>query len=160
MLPTRRVSRRARLRVHVMADGPTVYRAEMWLRPGPLGPPMHRHPGFEERVRVQSGRLRIRQGEHTRRLRRGDEGVIPPGEWHNLANRWIRPARFITEVRPAGSFRTFFDGLSALSAGIPRPAAVAVLFRRHRAEIELRPLARLTVATVAVVASRFRRATR
>jgi hypothetical protein len=107
---------------------------------------MHRHPGFEERMRVGAGRLTVRFEDGARHLGPGDEElVVEPGRWHTAFNRSRASVRFDVEVRPAGGFRGFFDGLARWTLGVPNPTRVAALFWRHRHEVEVRGVAELAV---------------
>jgi hypothetical protein len=107
---------------------------------------MHRHPGFEERMRVEGGRLTVRFEDGARHLGPGDgQLVVEPGRWHTAFNRSRTTVRFDVEVRPPGRLREFFDGLARWTVGVPNPTRVADLFWRHRHEVELRGVAKVAV---------------
>ena len=138
-----------RLVARVVRDDPQVCRVDMTLRSSLLRPPVHRHPGREERIDVREGTLTVRLGATSRRLGPGQGVVVRPGAWHTSYNRSHRPARFVIEVRPGAGLAAFFEGLAVLVSGPPRPVALISLFARHAAAVELRAPAAAAVRLLA-----------
>jgi mannose-6-phosphate isomerase-like protein (cupin superfamily) len=100
--------------------------------------PLHFHHVSEERFKVTAGRLGVALDKKTSReyLEPGQEITIPPDRVHAFWNAGDGELRFVTEIRPAGNFRLYWETVFGLAAdgkvndrGIPSALQVAVLLR-------------------------------
>ncbi len=73
------------------------------------GNPLHVNPHQEEYFKAVSGTLGVQVGDKHRRLRDGEEAVVPPGTPHRWWNEDEEGARVLVELRPALNTEIFFE---------------------------------------------------
>ena len=81
---------------------------------GTGGPPVHLHPGAEERYEVLDGGLEVLVGGTWRTLGPGEEAVVPPGTPHTVRALPGTGARVVNTHRPALEYEEFFRHLHRL----------------------------------------------
>jgi quercetin dioxygenase-like cupin family protein len=95
------------------------------------GPPLHVHHDRDETLHVQSGRFKVRVGEHEHILETGGFIYMPMGQPHAFLNLTDEPAELIILFVPGGG-HTFFEELApATRTANPDRAAIAAIFERH-----------------------------
>jgi mannose-6-phosphate isomerase-like protein (cupin superfamily) len=128
--------------------GGELVRCRIRSAPGRPAPPVHSHPGQEERFTVERGRMGYVLG--TRRLAAspGEVVVVPAGTNHTFWNAGDGEMSVVTEIRPALHFEDFVETIhilirdSRLPAGGKRanPLLLAVVANEFRAEWRLTKL--------------------
>ena len=89
--------------------------AELFVSPRG-GNPLHVHPRQEEYFKAVSGTLGVQVGQEHRRLREGEEAVVPPGTPHRWWNESDdKEAHVLVELRPALNSEIFFETLYGLA---------------------------------------------
>jgi quercetin dioxygenase-like cupin family protein len=89
--------------------------AELFVSPRG-GNPLHVHPRQEEYFKAVSGTFGVQLGQEHRRLREGEEAVVPPGTPHRWWNESDdEDARVLVELRPALNSEIFFETLYGLA---------------------------------------------
>ena len=137
------------------------------LEPGgfAVGKVDHVHPGQEERIAVEAGRLGVRIGGDEWTATPGTRFAVPPGSDHTIWNDGDEPARTTIELRPALETHRLFETLFGLARegktnawGLPGPLQLAVIADAYREEFALArvpvPLQR-ALATAAAPVGRF-----
>ena len=107
-------------------------------------PPLHKHPGQEERFEVLDGTLEVRVGRKRRSLTAGETIAIPAGTPHAMGG----DARVRWEIRPALATEEFLEAVCDPHA--PPTARLAAAWE-HRDEFRLTGPA----AALLMVAGRF-----
>jgi mannose-6-phosphate isomerase-like protein (cupin superfamily) len=114
------------------------------MPPRALAAPLHRHSREDEYSFVLEGRVGALLGEDVVYGEPGDLIFKPRGQWHTFWNAGSEPARILEVISPAGFERYFEEMVDLLKAGPPDPAALAALAARHRLEVDLESIPRLT----------------
>jgi mannose-6-phosphate isomerase-like protein (cupin superfamily) len=83
------------------------------------GPPLHRHD-FDEGFYVLEGELTFQLDDELSTAGPGEFVFVPRGAIHTLANRSVRPARYVLICTPAG-FERYFARIAAEQAGTEPP---------------------------------------
>lgn len=122
--------------------GGELVEVESTYQAGGQQPPVHYHPGQEERFEVLAGTVEILLGEGTRTLREGEVLTIPAGTSHSLWS--MTGGRVNWQTRPAGKTEAFFELVWGLARdgqvdrrGRPNLLQSAVLARAYRQEWRL-----------------------
>lgn len=110
----------------------------------------HVHPGQEERIAVEAGRLGVRIEGDEWTATPGTRFAIPSGTEHTIWNDGDEPVRTTIELRPGLETHHLFETLFGLARegktndwGLPGPLQLAVLADAYREEFAF---ARLPVA--------------
>lgn len=143
--------------ITILAEGSatTPMRFRMVLPQG-FGPPQERHPSQEEHFRVISGVLDLGDvdGKHVE-LRAGQTFTLPAATLHRPLNRYAEPVEFESTLIPglasAAMFRSIYSAVST-RRGFGLNVGLALIFDRHRAEIDFALPVRLTLRLLAHVA--------
>lgn len=115
----------------------------VYTKPTPSRPPVHYHPGQEERFEVLSGEVRVVIDGGERAYDEGEEFVVPPGVPHGM---WSEEAgtRLTWQIRPALKTEAFFETLWGLAAsgktgesGAPNLLQGALIAREYADEFRL-----------------------
>jgi quercetin dioxygenase-like cupin family protein len=131
----------------------------VYTKPTPSRPPVHYHPGQEERFEVLSGELRVLIDGEARTLGEGETLLVPPGTTHSM---WAEAegVRVNWQTRPALETEAFFETISGLSRdaktggkGTPNLLQAAVIARAYSEEFRLArppwPVQRIIFAVLA-----------
>lgn len=95
------------------------------------GPPLHVHHNQDETLHVQSGRFKVRIGDHEHILETGGFAYMPAELPHAFLNLTDQPAELIIVFAPGGG-HTFFEELGpATRTANPDRAEIAAIFQRH-----------------------------
>lgn len=109
------------------------YTAYRCVVPPNVGPPPHRHDGFDEAFYVLQGTFEILSGTETHRLEAGAYVFVPRGVVHTFRNVGEGPAIFLGTATPAGH-EGFFEDADSLEGPLTPEVAVA-LCARHGIEL-------------------------
>jgi quercetin dioxygenase-like cupin family protein len=142
--------------------GGGLHRSELRLAPGARLLPPHSHPAATERLRVVSGRIRLRSGGAERALGPGDEAEIAAGATHDWWNEGDAEARVVIDLEPGGRFEELMTTMLALAdegrtnaAGTPHLLQLAVVLRAYGDVLRLsrvpRPLATAVLGPLAAI---------
>lgn len=105
--------------VEVLADSALTggqYTAYRCTVPPQVGPPPHRHDGFDEAFYVVAGVFEILVGSETHIAEAGSFAYIPRGVVHTFRNVGEMEGQFIGTATPGGHER-FFEDADALARG-------------------------------------------
>jgi mannose-6-phosphate isomerase-like protein (cupin superfamily) len=107
-------------------------------------PPVHSHPGQEERFEVREGELTIEIEGEAHVLRPGDALDVPRGSVHKMWNSGETTTRASWQVRPALRTEDFFAAVDAMRAsgrhgknGMLTPLGAGVILREYRDEFRI-----------------------
>ena len=115
----------------------------VYTKPTPSRPPVHYHPGQEERFEVLAGELRVLIRGEEMALREGETLLIRPGTTHSM---WAEAegVRVNWQTRPALGTEAFFETISGLarhaktgSKGTPNLLQAAVIAQAYADEFRL-----------------------
>lgn len=116
-------------------------RFEIQSAPGD-SPPLHVHPGAEERYHVVSGVLEVNVDGEWQEVRAGETHAVPPGTPHTFRNKV--PVELINVHEPALEFERFFRRFHRLvreqGVGLPPRSLksfvlLGMLFTEHEREV-------------------------
>lgn len=93
---------------------------DFYVAPGGGVPDRHQHARQSEAFRCLSGTLDVEVAGEERRLRPGDEIVLPAGTVHRLVNQGEEEVHCEVEYRPAGRNREWFQLVAANTARLGR----------------------------------------
>ena len=93
--------------------GGELVRVEDVAGPGESRRPASAHPNQEERFEVVSGTLGLMVDGEDHLLGSGEVLVVPPESRHLPRNAGEGEVCFVAEVRPAGRFEEFLEGITA-----------------------------------------------
>jgi quercetin dioxygenase-like cupin family protein len=144
-------------RVTVLPSAAGTLAVEVVHEPGGSPPPVHLHPGQDERFTVLEGEATVRIGREERILRAGDVVEVPRGTPHTFWNAAGDPARLRWETTPPGRTLEWWRALDAAGPkpGLRRMAALLTEFDDvFRLVVPLRPV---VYAALRVLAERPRR---
>ncbi|RYG36472.1 cupin domain-containing protein [bacterium] len=103
--------------------------------PPNVGPPPHRHDGFDEAFYVLDGEFEILFGEETRTVGPGTYFFVPRGLVHTFRNVGETTASFLGTASPGGH-EAFFVETDALGAEGPLSMEAAIgVCERHGIEL-------------------------
>lgn len=121
-----------------------------------FGPPPERHPSQEEHFRVISGvfDLGYVNGKHVE-LRAGQTFTLPAATLHRPKNNYSEPVEYESTLVPglgsAAMFRSIYSTVRT-RRGFGLTVGMALIFDRHRAEIDFALPVRITLRLLARVA--------
>lgn len=124
-------------------DGALLEVESVYTKPTPSRPPVHYHPGQEERFEVLSGELRVLIGGEGKTLGEGETLLVPPGTTHSM---WAEAqgVRVNWQTRPALKTEAFFETISGISReaktggkGSPNLLQAAVIAQAYADEFRL-----------------------
>ena len=131
----------------------------VYTKPTPSRPPIHYHPGQEERFEVLSGELQVLIRDERKTLGEGEILLMPPGTPHSM---WAEAVgvRVNWQTRPALKTQDFFETISGLSRdaktgekGTPNLLQAAVIAQAYADEFRLArppwPVQRILFAVLA-----------
>jgi quercetin dioxygenase-like cupin family protein len=117
---------------------------ETILRPGATVAAAHVHPYQSERFEVLAGRVGMKVGRKRIEAGPGEVVTVEPGTAHKFWNAGDGEARFVCQVRPAGSFEQLIETMFNLAAdgkrsrkGMPNPLRLAVIAKHHFDDVRL-----------------------
>lgn len=106
---------------------------EILVQPSAIGPPVHIHPGSEERFQVLQGSLQARVDDREMSFSEGDEFIVPANTPHTWWNAGAVEALVLVGFRPASRMETFLETFYGLAKdgktnakGIPNLLQLAV----------------------------------
>lgn len=115
----------------------------VYTKPTPFQPPIHYHPGQEERFEVLSGTLRVLVDGRERHLGTGEIITIQPGTPHEMS-AGEAGVRVNWQTRPALRTEAFFEAMWGLAhdgktneKGVPNLLQTAVLMTEYADEFRL-----------------------
>ncbi len=114
--------------------GGEVFGLEVFIRAGAPGTPEMVHPLQDESFKVLSGSLNFRIGGQERRLKAGENLLIPKGTPHNWWNASNEEAHALVELRPALRSEELFANIYGLfneKGAVPNLLQMAVLINEH-----------------------------
>ncbi|HEX2740969.1 MAG TPA: cupin domain-containing protein [Rubrobacter sp.] len=124
-------------------DGALLEVESVYTKPTPTRPPVHYHPGQEERFEVLAGDLHVVIGGEGRTLGAGETLLVPPGTTHSM---WAEAegVRVNWQTRPALRTEAFFETISGISRdaksggkGSPNLLQAAVITQAYADEFRL-----------------------
>ena len=124
-------------------DGALLEVESVYTKPTPSRPPVHYHPGQEERFEVLAGELHVVIGGEGRTLGAGETLVVPTGTTHSM---WAEAegVRVNWQTRPALKTEAFFETISGISRdaktggkGSPNLLQAAVIAQAYADEFRL-----------------------
>jgi quercetin dioxygenase-like cupin family protein len=111
---------------------------ETILRPRATVAAAHVHPLQTERFEVLAGKVGMKVGGKRVEAEAGEVVTVEAGVAHKFWNAGDSEARFLCEVRPAGSFEQLIETMFGLAAdgktsrkGMPNPLRLAVIAKHH-----------------------------
>jgi quercetin dioxygenase-like cupin family protein len=117
---------------------------ETILRPRATVAAAHVHPLQTERFEVLAGKVGMKVGGKRVEAGAGEVVTVEAGVAHKFWNAGDSEARFLCEVRPAGSFEQLIETMFGLAAdgktsrtGMPNPLRLAVIAKHHFADVNL-----------------------
>jgi quercetin dioxygenase-like cupin family protein len=117
---------------------------ETILRPGATVAAAHVHPLQTERFEVLAGKVGMKVGGKRVEVEAGEVVTVEAGEAHKFWNAGDSEARFLCEVRPAGSLEQLIETMFGLAAdgrtsrkGMPNPLRLAVIAKHHFDDVRL-----------------------
>jgi mannose-6-phosphate isomerase-like protein (cupin superfamily) len=125
-----------RILVDAESSGGRLLLAEVTLRPGGEGPPLHRHQECEVYIGID-GRYTLYREDETGAVEPhtggpGQVSLVPSQAVHTVCNEGDEPARAYVIFTPGTSIEAFMRGADALGkAGPPDLAAVLRLATAH-----------------------------
>lgn len=106
--------------------------AEVTIRPGTSGPPLHSHRELLDSFYVLEGILTVQVGDDEVEAPAGTYACAPPGVLHTFANRSDDPVRFLNLNTPGGWEDYIRDLAAATPAdGPPDPRVMGEVLARH-----------------------------
>jgi quercetin dioxygenase-like cupin family protein len=138
-------------RVQGPVGGPVVFKANAKTTNGTftalenvvmprLGPPQHIHVREDEMYYILDGRLRFKMDGEFSDAPAGSFVFIPRGTPHAFQNVGDGPARILVMFTPSGMER-FFEGVGALSGGMPDPETFGAIYHDAWMQVVGPPLA-------------------
>ena len=124
-------------------DGALLEVESVYTKPTPSRPPVHYHPGQEERFEVLAGELHVLIGGEVSTLGEGETLLIGPGTTHSM---WAESegVRVNWQTRPALKTEAFFETISGVSRdakiggkGAPNLLQAAVIAQAYADEFRL-----------------------
>lgn len=124
-------------------DGALLEVESVYTKPTPARPPVHYHPGQEERFEVLAGELHVLIGGEGSTLGEGETLLISPGTTHSM---WAESegVRVNWQTRPALKTEAFFETISGISRdaktgakGAPNLLQAAVIAQAYADEFRL-----------------------
>ncbi|MBA2616315.1 MAG: cupin domain-containing protein [Actinobacteria bacterium] len=114
-----------------VTDGDGTYSlTELWLAPGFLGPPLHRHETLADSFYVLEGTLSVRVGKRPYDVPAGGFALAPPGTAHTLSNRSGAPVRVLNLTVPGG-LDQYLRELAAVAGAPPDPELITAIALKH-----------------------------
>jgi quercetin dioxygenase-like cupin family protein len=117
---------------------------ETILRPGATVAAAHVHPLQTERFEVLAGKVGMKVGGKRVEVDADEVVTVEAGVAHRFWNAADSEARFLCEVRPAGSFEQLIETMFGLAAdgktsrkGMPNPLRLAVIANHHFDDVRL-----------------------
>lgn len=89
-------------------------KAEVWVKPGGKGPPLHYHPVQSETFEVIKGELSLIADGEKMILKPGEKYTVPPNSAHKWWNAGKEELIIIGELRPALKTEFFLESMYAL----------------------------------------------
>lgn len=96
-------------RFAIRSSGPGLLSLEVRVPPDMIRPPSHVHPHQEESFQILQGRATVQAGRVQHVLGSGDHFTITPGTPHTFWNSGDGELAMLTEFRPSGGMRSFFE---------------------------------------------------
>ncbi len=109
-------------------------------QPG-IGPPMHVHFKQEEKVKIVSGKMRVRTPQKEFSLTEGQEYTFAPGEAHQFWNEGDTIMQYSGHVKPSHNYEYFirhiYQSSNDSKSDKPDPFDAAFLLTKYRSEMDM-----------------------
>ncbi len=106
-----------------------------------VGPPLHVHFKQEEKVKVITGRMRIKTLTGEFSLAEGQEYTFAAGEAHQFWNEGDQPMHYSGHVKPSNNYEYFirhiYQSANEANDDKPGPFDAAFLLTRYRSEMDM-----------------------
>lgn len=120
--------------------GGTITEFEGSEQPG-IGPPMHVHFQQEEKVKIISGKMRVRTPQKEFSLTEGQEYIFAPGEPHQFWNEGDTPMHYSGHVKPSHNYeyfiRSIYQSSNEANSDKPNPFDAAFLLTKYKSEMDM-----------------------
>lgn len=106
-----------------------------------VGPPMHVHFKQEEKVKVVSGKMRIKTLTSEFSLSEGQEYTFAAGEAHQFWNEGDKPLHYTGHVKPSNNYEYFikhiYQSANEANDDKPSPFDAAFLLTKYKSEMDM-----------------------
>lgn len=131
--------------------GGTITEFEGYEEPG-IGPPMHVHFKQEEKVKVITGKMRIKTLTKEFSLNEGEEYTFAAGEAHQFWNEGELTMHYSGHVKPSNNYEYFirhiYQSSNEANDDKPSPFDAAYLLTRYKSEMDMLVIPRPVKAIV------------
>lgn len=118
-------------------------KAELWCKPGGVGPPLHYHPIQSEHFEVVKGELSLICNGQKMILKPGEKFMVSPNDAHKWWNEGNEELIAIVELRPALKTEFFLETVYSLDlqgktnkkTGLPSPLQFAAILNECYGEL-------------------------